>query len=48
VANRIQDRVSASKAETIALLTSTALIVSLTIDRWTSNNDKSMIGMNLT
>jgi hypothetical protein len=48
VANRIQDRVSASEAETTALLASTASTVSLTIDGWTSNNDKSMIGMNLT
>jgi hypothetical protein len=48
VANKIQDRVFASEAETTALLASTALTVSLTIDGWTSNNDKSMIGMNLT
>jgi hypothetical protein len=48
VANRIQDRVSVSEAETTALLASTASTVSLTIDGWTTNNDKSMIAMNLT
>jgi hypothetical protein len=48
MANRIHGRVSASQNETIALIGSTASTVSLSMDGWTSNNDKSMIAMNLT
>lgn len=48
IASRIQGRITSSEAETFKLLHLTASTISLTMDGWTSNNDLSMMAINLT